>query len=260
MRDEAEPPTTTTMTTNYYNNYHDTVLEVRPVPEEGSEEVPAAAPDPALRNQRHFFCPSSGWESAVCWLDQRRSERYHKQTILMCTGKRGSQVKTFALIWNYIIWMHRNVCFCRVHNWLLPLVCTSRRKFWVFLLKFLACNMIFILYRSGCGRHHQDPDDHQGQQGRLGAGGQQRRGEGGRGQHHDLQPRYRDQHHQPAQWGDHRSEWEGWRLPTQRNSINHIIVYSVTTRSRAQCWAQPRWGPSLKLGSLVTTQRCHKGK
>ena len=84
MRDEAEPPTTTTMTTNYYNNYHDTVLEVRPVPEEGSEEVPAAAPDPALRNQRHFFCPSSGWESAVCWLDQRRSERYHKQTILMC--------------------------------------------------------------------------------------------------------------------------------------------------------------------------------
>ena len=32
----------------------------------------------------------------------------------------------------------------------------------------------------------------------------------------------------------------GRRLPTQRNSINHIIVYSVTTRSRAQCWAQPR--------------------
>ena len=113
--------------------------------------------------------------------------------------------------------------------------------------------MIFILYRSGCGRHHQDPDDHQGQQGRLGAGGQQRRGEGGRGQHRDLQPRYRDQHHQPAQWGDHRSEWEGWRLPTQRNSINHndissVWVYSVKYSAR---WVENVFFPTLNYKYIL---------
>ena len=37
---------------NYYNNNHNTPrLEVRPVPEEGCEDVPVAAPDPAQGDQ-----------------------------------------------------------------------------------------------------------------------------------------------------------------------------------------------------------------